>query len=85
MDTKITLSFEEEVIKEAKAFARSNNISLSRLTEFLYRRMLEGGYKNLEELPISDWVDKVSEGKADYLTRPRSQKKMRDEFYGAKE
>jgi hypothetical protein len=33
MDAKITLAFDEQVIKEAKAFAKRNNVSLSRLTE----------------------------------------------------
>jgi len=32
MDVKITLSFDKEVIKNAKKFALKNNISLSRLT-----------------------------------------------------
>jgi hypothetical protein len=35
MDAKITLSFDETVIKKAKRYAENNNISLSRLTEFL--------------------------------------------------
>jgi hypothetical protein len=34
MDAKITLSFDESVIKRAKPYAENNNISLSRLTEF---------------------------------------------------
>ena len=39
MDTKITLRFDESVIEDAKKFADKNNISLSRLTEFLYKKM----------------------------------------------
>ncbi|WP_339606444.1 DUF6364 family protein [uncultured Roseivirga sp.] len=39
MDAKVTLSFDQEVIKSAKQFAEKNNISLSRLTEFLYRQL----------------------------------------------
>jgi hypothetical protein len=35
MDAKLTLHFDREVIVKAKAFAAANNISLSRLTEFI--------------------------------------------------
>ena len=66
MDTKVTLSFDQEVITKAKNFAEQNNISLSRLTEFLYRRITEKQYINLEELPISDWVGMVAEDAAVY-------------------
>ena len=39
MDTKITLSFDASVIEKAKLFAEQNNISLSRLTEFLLSKV----------------------------------------------
>jgi len=39
MDAKITLRFEKDVIAKAKRFADSQNISLSRLTEFLYSKL----------------------------------------------
>jgi hypothetical protein len=81
MDSKITLSFNEEVILKAKKFATDHNISLSRLTEFLYSRITSGQYKNLEELPVSDWVNQVADGEADYLTKARSKKNMKREFY----
>ena len=35
MDTKVTLHFDQEIINKAKAFAAKNNISFSRLTEFI--------------------------------------------------
>jgi len=41
MDAKITLSFDEDVIHGAKLFADRNNISLSRLTEYIYRNLIE--------------------------------------------
>ncbi len=76
MDTKVTLSFDQEVISKAKDFAEQNNISLSRLTEFLYRRITEKQYINLEELPISDWVGMVAEEGAVYKkANPSSYKK----------
>jgi len=79
MDTKITLSFDAAVIQSAKKFAESQNISLSRLTEFLYRQLGTGQYPNLEELPIADWVSMVADGKATYKTKARKQS-LKDEF-----
>ncbi len=35
MNAKLTLSFNEEVINKAKKYAEENDISLSRLIEFL--------------------------------------------------
>jgi hypothetical protein len=81
MDAKITLSFDQSVIDKAKQFADTNNISLSRLTEFLYTKITSGHYKNLEELPISDWVSIVSEGNVEYQTKAKSRKNLKQEFY----
>lgn len=81
MDAKITLSFDQSVIEKAKQFADTNNISLSRLTEFLYTKITSGHYKNLEELPISDWVSSVSEGNVEYQTKAKSRKNLKQEFY----
>ena len=41
MDSKVTLSFDAGVIAKAKAFAEANNISLSRLTEFLLSKVAD--------------------------------------------
>ncbi|MFM8913944.1 MAG: DUF6364 family protein [Flammeovirgaceae bacterium] len=81
MDAKITLSFDEEVIAKAKRFADDNNISLSRLTEFLYNKITSGHYKQLEDLPVSDWVLQVAEGQVEYNRKPRSYRSMKREFY----
>ncbi len=78
MDTKVTLSFDEEVIKKAKAYASAQGISLSRLTEILYRRIAENQYTQIENLPIADWVNQVAEGTAEYKPKKPSLKK---EFY----
>lgn len=80
MDAKVTLSFDESVIKSAKKFAESQNISLSRLTEFLYRQLESNRYQSLEELPVADWVNLVAEGQAEYKTKARS-KSAKKEFY----
>ena len=84
MDAKITLSFNADTIDKAKKFAEEQNISLSRLTEFLYRQVTSGHYKSLDELPIADWVHKVAEGEAEYKRKPRSRKSMKDEFLSSK-
>jgi hypothetical protein len=80
MDAKITLSFNEDIINKAKKFADSQNISLSRLTEFLYAQITSGHYKNLEELPVSSWVLELAEGQAEYKTKPKSRKAMKAEY-----
>ena len=81
MDSKITLSFDEGVIRRAKKFAEANNISLSRLTEMLLRKVTTAQHQNLEELPVADWVNEISEGDVQYQTPGRKKKRMRDEFY----
>ena len=82
MDAKLTLHFDQEVINKAKAFAAANNISLSRLTEFIYRSIASGDYKSLEELPIADWVSRVAEGEPQYLRRTRKQ--TRTDYYNSR-
>ena len=84
MDTKVTLSFDKEVIEKAKEYAESHNISLSRLTEFLLRQVTTGSYKTLENLPVSDWVNQLAEGSTEYLSRKRSRKSMRNEYYNSR-
>ena len=84
MDAKITLSFNKSVIEKAKKYADENNISLSRLTEFLLSKITSNKFKSLEELPISDWVTMVSEGDIEYRTKPRKRKEMKNEYFKSK-
>lgn len=79
MDTKITLSFDEQVIARAKRFAEQNNISLSRLTEFLLSKAVDRKYRSLDELPVSDWVNMVSEGQVQYI-RKNSRKSVKKDY-----
>ena len=79
MDAKVTLRFDKSVIEKAKSYAESQGISLSRLTEFLYRRITENSYVNLEDLPISDWVNMVADGEMEY--KPKKNKDIKKEFY----
>lgn len=82
MDSKITLAFNKDVIEKAKAFAESQNISLSRLTEFLYQKITSGDFKELDQFPISDWVNQVAEGEVEYKKRGR--KSLKDEFMNSR-
>ena len=84
MDAKITLSFNKSVIKSAKEYADKNNVSLSRLTEFLLSKVTSGSYKSLEDLPISDWVSMVSEGEVEYQTKVRKNKDLKNEYFKSK-
>lgn len=84
MDSKITLSFNEEVIKKAKKYAEANNISLSRLIEFLLQKITSSTYHSLEEYPISDWVMQIAEGEAVYQTKKRSRQSSKDEYFASK-
>ena len=84
MDAKITLSFESTVIAKAKQFADDNNISLSRLTEFLLSKVTTTSYKSIDQLPVSDWISQVSEGQVEYQRTSRKRKEMRKEFYNKK-
>jgi len=81
MDNKITLSFDESVILKAKKYAEKNNISLSRLIEFLLKKVTSTNYNSLEDFPISDWVQQVAEGKAVYQTKARRTRKAAKEEY----
>jgi len=84
MDSKVTLSFDEEVIRNAKEYAASQNISLSRLVEFLLRKTTMKQYSSMEDYPIADWVRQVSEGPVEYQTRKKTRKDLKDEFFSSK-
>ncbi len=85
MDNKITLSFDESVISKAKKYAERNNISLSRLIEFLLKKVTSNSYSSLEDFPISDWVQQVAEGEATYQTKVnRTRKAAKEEYFKSK-
>ena len=85
MDTKLTLSFDQNVVEKAKKYAAANNISLSRLIEFLLTQVTSTQYKSLEDFPISEWVSKVAEGEVEYKRTPKTARKdLKDEFFNAK-
>lgn len=82
MDAKITLSFDKKVIQDAKAFAADQGISLSRLTEYIYKQIAANNYKSLDELPIADWVNAVAEERMEYV-KTSSRKQLKSTFYDA--
>lgn len=81
MDAKVTLSFDNRVIQQAKEYAESQGISLSRLTEILLRKLITGGYHYIEDFPVADWVNMVSEGEAAYITKPKSNKEIKAAYF----
>jgi antitoxin component of RelBE/YafQ-DinJ toxin-antitoxin module len=84
MDKKITLSFDDKVIQQAREYATSQGISLSRLVEYLLRRVAVKEYQHLEDFPVADWVKQVSEGPIVYKTQKRSRKSTKDEYFSSK-
>ncbi|TCD24781.1 hypothetical protein EZ456_16995 [Pedobacter psychrodurus] len=85
MDTKLTLSFNQDVVVRAKKYAAENNISLSRLIEHLLTQVTAKEYKSLEDFPISDWVSMVAEGEVEYKKMPKSTRKdSKNEYYSSK-
>ena len=81
MDAKITLSFDERVIKKAKQYAEKQNISLSRLMEMLLDKITTNNYQNLENMPIADWVNQLSDGKAQYISKSKKRSALKKEFF----
>jgi len=84
MDAKITLSFDAQIIETAKEYAYQQGISLSRLTEVLLRKVVAGNYRDIEDMPIADWVMQVSEGEVEYQTKAKKRKTMKDEYFNSK-
>jgi hypothetical protein len=82
MDAKLTLSFDSSVIENAKEFADARGLSLSRLTEYLYRQVTSGSYISIDDFPIADWVNQVADGEAVY--KRRSRKSTKDEYYNSR-
>lgn len=81
MDAKITLSFDEAVIKKAKQYAEKQNISLSRLMEMLLDKITTNNYQNLEDMPIADWVKELSEGRSQYLIKQKKRSALKKDFF----
>lgn len=79
MDAKLTVSFDEEVIGKAKDYAAKQGISLSRMLEFLLRKVVSASEQKLYDWPITDWVLELAEGPVEYHTRPLTNKEIRSQ------
>lgn len=84
MDTKITLSFDEGVIANARAFAEQHNISLSRLIEFMLSKVTDKRYRSLDELPVSEWVSQVAEGEATYVRKNAATRNVKKDYLASR-
>ncbi|MCW3082717.1 MAG: hypothetical protein JWP12_83 [Bacteroidetes bacterium] len=84
VDAKITLSFNKQVIERAKIYAESQNMSLSRLMEFLLDKITSNQYASLDDFPVSDWVSAVAEGQAEYHAKPKKSSKLKEEYKNRK-
>lgn len=84
MDAKITLSFDKHIIEKAKRYAESHNISLSRMLELLLDKITSNQYQSLEDFPVSDWVNEIAEGPAEYISANKKQKSHKDEYRNRK-
>lgn len=90
MDTKLTLSFDAGVpacvgrAERAKAFAEANNISLSRLIEFMLSKVTDKRYRSLDELPVSDWVSQVAEGEATYVRKNAADRDVKKDYLASR-
>ena len=58
MNTKLTLNLNAEIINEAKTYAKSHQVSLSKLIENYLNSLLSE--KRNDELQISDFVKSMS-------------------------
>ncbi len=84
MDAKITLSFDESVANRAKAFAEANNISLSRLVEFMLSKVTNARYRSLDELPVSDWISQVAEGEVTYVRKNAAPRNLKKDYIASR-
>jgi len=81
MDAKVTLSFDEKIIAQAKEYAKSKNMSLSRLTEYIFKKITSSNQKGLYDLPIHDWVLELAAGEPQYNRKSQSKKDIRNSYY----
>ena len=81
MDTRITLNFDEAVIAKAKKFAQKNNISLSMLTEYLFRKVTSTNINSPEDLPVSEWANKIAQGEVESMIRQKKIREMKAEYF----
>jgi hypothetical protein len=47
----------------------------------LLSKAIEKKYPTLDELPVSEWIHILQEGKVEYKTRKKSNKQLRSEYH----
>lgn len=66
MDTKLTLSLDNSVIEQAKEYAKSHKISLSKLIESYLSSLVSRKEKNIEITPLVESLSGVIELEKDF-------------------
>ncbi len=59
MDKKLTLSLDKSIIEKAKTYAKSNNISLSKLIESYLTSLTKRSKKDIEITPLVESLSGV--------------------------
>lgn len=66
MDTKLTLSLERSVIEQAKDYAKSHKVSLSRLIESYLSSLVSRKEKSIEITPLVESLSGIIELEKDF-------------------
>jgi hypothetical protein len=66
MDTKLTLNLDKNVIEKAKAYAKSQKISLSRLIESYLASLISQKSKDIDISPLVESLSGVIEMDKDF-------------------
>jgi hypothetical protein len=76
MNAKLTLSLDKEVIEKAKAYAKEQGISLSKMLENYLKVITKKSEKDTGEIEISPFVKSL----AVPGLKPRTKEQMRKEY-----
>ncbi len=77
MNAKLTLSLDKEVIERAKAYAKNQGISLSKMLENYLNMITSKEKSKIEDIEISPFVKSLSvKG-----LKPRTDKEVKEEYY----
>lgn len=78
MNAKLTLSLDKEIIERAKAYAKEQGTSVSKMVEnFIKMTTSKTRAKEVEEIEISDFVKSL----AMPSMKHRTKEEMREEYY----
>jgi hypothetical protein len=80
MEIKITLCFDESIIKAGR-YVKANKVKSSQLIEFLLQKVTALESVSMEDYPISAWVNQLAEGPIVYQAQQKSRKISTAEYY----